>query len=188
MKTRRASGRHASKTFSSQTTRAMASKARKSISREPRLIIAATGDTASPFGYQSTRFYLLCVWLPFFYGAATRVPMIYIGLHSHGTLQYSWTQTGLVLGGYQLSRALANFAIPKLGAARSHGFSTRRLSIRFVLNGGRFFELDTHLSWIMNGYFTALSPLQVPPWEPLALVSKYGSVTGQCCFCCPSCS
>ena len=47
---------------------------------------------------------LLCIFMPFFYGAATRVPMIYIGVHSHFVLHVSWVGTGLILGCYQLFR------------------------------------------------------------------------------------
>lgn len=73
---------------------------------------------------QFLRTCLLCIFMPFFYGAATRVPMIYIGVHSHFVLDVSWVGTGLILGCYQMFRTVANLSIPMFGVHFGHWMGT----------------------------------------------------------------
>jgi MFS family permease len=80
----------------------------------------ATSEVTPSRPLQRLRVFLLTVALPFFYGAATRVPLIYIGVEARFKYMLPWWEVGLVIASYQLSRAAVNSIIPVIGNITGH--------------------------------------------------------------------
>ena len=72
-------------------------------------------DTTSMI--EKTKIHLLVYYLPFFYGAITRLPFIYFVIHMRFNFNLSWEEIGLFVGSYQAARTVISFAtifVPKV--------------------------------------------------------------------------
>ncbi len=72
-------------------------------------------DTTSMI--EKTKIHLLVYYLPFFYGAITRLPFIYFVIHMRFNFNLSWEEIGLFVGSYQAARTVISFAtifVPKI--------------------------------------------------------------------------
>jgi hypothetical protein len=63
---------------------------------------------------------LVCVLQPALYGAATRLPLVFIGVHARQVLELSWVMVGVLVGTFQLARAAGNVLIRYTGAEAGH--------------------------------------------------------------------
>ncbi len=66
---------------------------------------------------EKAKIHLLVYYLPFFYGAITRLPFIYFVIHMRFHFNLSWEEIGLFVGSYQAARVVVSFTtifVPRL--------------------------------------------------------------------------
>ncbi len=66
---------------------------------------------------EKAKVHLLVYYLPFFYGAITRLPFIYFVIHMRFHFSLSWEEIGLFVGSYQAARVVVSFTtifLPRL--------------------------------------------------------------------------